>query len=84
MPGFYISVWSGLWVPKGTPPDVITKLNDAAMKAIATPALRTRLADVGLDLPPPDQQSPAALSTLQKAEIAKWWPLLKAANIKTD
>ncbi|WP_312017226.1 tripartite tricarboxylate transporter substrate-binding protein [Bradyrhizobium jicamae] len=84
LPGFYISVWSGLWVPKGTPPDVITKLSDAAAKAIATPALRKRLTDLGLDLPAPDQQSPAALAALQKAEIVKWWPLIRAANVKAD
>ncbi|WP_456842165.1 tripartite tricarboxylate transporter substrate-binding protein [Bradyrhizobium sp. USDA 4486] len=84
LPGFYISVWSGLWVPNGTPPDVIAKLSDAAAKAIATPALRKRLADVGLDLPPPDRQSPAALEALQKAEIAKWWPMIRAANVKAE
>jgi tripartite-type tricarboxylate transporter receptor subunit TctC len=84
LPGFYISVWSGLWVPKGTPADVVTRLNDAAAKAIATPALRRRLTDLGLDLPPPDRQSPAALEALQRAEIAKWWPMIRAANVKAE
>jgi tripartite-type tricarboxylate transporter receptor subunit TctC len=84
LPEFHISVWSGLWVPKNTPPDVIAKLGDAAAKAIATPTLQERLANLGLDLPPPDQQSPAALEALQKAEIAKWWPVLRAANVKAE
>lgn len=81
LPGFHISVWSGLWVSKGTPPYIIAKLGDAAAKSISAPALRKRLADLGLDLPPVDQQSPATLAALQKAEIAKWWPIIRAANI---
>jgi tripartite-type tricarboxylate transporter receptor subunit TctC len=82
LPGFYISVWNGLWVPKGTAPDVIAKLNSAAVKAMATPSLQKRFADLGQAQVPPDQQSPAALGAFQKAEIDKWWPILKAANIK--
>jgi len=82
LPGFYISVWNGLWVPKGTAPDVITRLNKAAVKAMATPSLQKRFADLGQDQVAPDQQSPAALGALQRAEIEKWWPILKAANIK--
>jgi tripartite-type tricarboxylate transporter receptor subunit TctC len=84
LPGFYISVWSGLWVPNGTPPDVIARLNAAAVKAMATPALQKRFAELGQDQPRPDQLSPAALGILQKAEIDKWWPILKAANIKAN
>ena len=84
LPGFYISVWNGLWVPKGTAPDVIARLNSAAVKAMATPSLQKRFADLGQAPAPPDQQSPAALATFQKAEIDKWWPILKAANIKAD
>ena len=84
LPGFYISVWNGLWVPKGTPPDVIARLNGAAVKAMATPGLQKRFAELGQDLPAPDQQSPAALGAFQKAEIDKWWPILKAANIKAN
>jgi tripartite-type tricarboxylate transporter receptor subunit TctC len=82
LPGFYISVWNGLWVPKGTAPDVIARLNKAAVKAMATPSLQKRFAELGQDQVAFDQQSPAALGALQRAEIDKWWPILKAANIK--
>ena len=84
LPGFYISVWNGLWVPKGTAPDVIARLNSAAVKAMATPSLQKRFADLGQDLVAPDQQTPAALGAFQKAEIDKWWPILKAAGIKAN
>jgi tripartite-type tricarboxylate transporter receptor subunit TctC len=84
IPGLYISVWYGLWVPKGTPKDVIGTLNAAAKVAMADPAVRTRMADLGLEVPPPDQQSSEALGALQKAEIDKWWPIIKAANIKGE
>jgi len=82
LPGFHISVWSGLWAPKGTPADIIAKLNVAAEKALADPQLRKTFAELGLDLPQPDQRTPAALATLQRAEIDKWWPLLAAAHVK--
>jgi tripartite-type tricarboxylate transporter receptor subunit TctC len=84
LPGFYMSVWNALWVPKGTPKEVIAKLNAAAMDAIADPAVRQRLSDLGLDIPPPDQQTPEALGAFHKAEVDKWWPIIKAANIKVE
>ena len=84
MPGFYISVWHGLWVPKDTPKPIIEKLAAAARAALADPATRKRLLDLGQEILPLDQQNPAALGAFQKAEIEKWWPLIKAANIKLD
>jgi tripartite-type tricarboxylate transporter receptor subunit TctC len=83
-PGVYISTWNGLWVPKGTPPDVIAKLTTAAMDALADPAVRERLAGLGQEIPPPEQQTAEALGRHHKAEIEKWWPIIKAANIKVE
>jgi len=82
LPGFYMSVWNALWVPKGTPKKVIAQLNAAAMDAMADPTVRQRLSDLGLDIPSLDQQTPEALGAFHKAEVEKWWPIIKAANIK--
>jgi tripartite-type tricarboxylate transporter receptor subunit TctC len=83
-PGVYISTWYGLWVPKGTPPEAIRKLTTAAMDALADPTVIQRLAALGQEIPPPEQQTAEALAAHQKAEIDKWWPLIKAANIKAE
>src|SRR4051795_13139380 len=84
LPGFHMTLWSGLWVPKGTPKEIITKLNVATVEALNDPAVRKQLENLGLQMPPKDQLSPAALGAWQKAEIAKWWPMIKAANVKVD
>jgi tripartite-type tricarboxylate transporter receptor subunit TctC len=80
--GFHASLWYGLWVPKGTPKDVVDRLNAAVLETLADPAVRRRFAELGLEVPPREQQTPEALATFQKAEIEKWWPIIKAANIK--
>ena len=84
MPGFYISVWHGLWLPKGTPKAIVMRLNAAVREALADPVVRQRLVELGQDLPPEDQQSPEALYAYHKAEIEKWHPIIKAAGIKVE
>ena len=71
-------------MPKGTPKNITAKLNAAVMEALVAPTVRARLADMGEQIFPPDQQTPEALRTLQKAEIEKWWPIIKAAGIKAE
>jgi tripartite-type tricarboxylate transporter receptor subunit TctC len=78
LPGFYISAWEGVWAPKGTPKDVVGKLNAAIVVTLADPSVRRRLADLSQDIYPRDQQTPEALGALQRAEIKKWWPIIKA------
>jgi tripartite-type tricarboxylate transporter receptor subunit TctC len=78
LPGFYISAWQGIWVPKGTPKDIIGKLNTAIVAALADSSVRRRLADLGQEIYPRGQQTPEALGALQRAEIKKWWPIIKA------
>ena len=84
LPGMYISVWFALWAPKGTPRDVIAKLNSAVRRALADPSMGSRLADLAQETFPPDQQTPEALGALQKADIEKWWPIIKSAGIKAE
>jgi tripartite-type tricarboxylate transporter receptor subunit TctC len=84
LPGFHMTLWSGLWVPRGTPKEIVAKLNAAAVEALSDPAVRKQLENLGLQMTPLDQLSPQALADWQKAEIAKWWPMIKAANVKVD
>ena len=84
LPGFHMTLWSGLWVPKGTPKEIVDKLNVAAIQAMNDPAVKKQLENLGLQMPPKDQLKPEALGAWQKAEIAKWWPMIKAANVKVE
>jgi tripartite-type tricarboxylate transporter receptor subunit TctC len=81
VPGLYISGWFGFFAPKGTPKDAIARLNAAMVEALADPAVRKRYADLGLDVASRDQQTPQGLAAFHKAEIEKWWPIIKAAGI---
>ncbi len=84
LPGLQMEVWSGMWVPHGTPRPIIEKLNTAVVAALAEPAVREKLAGVGLDGPPRDQMTPEALGAFQRAEARKWWPIIKAANVTAE
>ena len=84
LPGFHMTLWSGLWVPKNTPKDIVTRLNQAVVEALNDPAARKKFQDLGLEIPKPSELSPEALGGWQKAEIAKWWPMIKAANVKIE
>jgi tripartite-type tricarboxylate transporter receptor subunit TctC len=82
LPGFYVSVWNALWAPKGTPPDIISKLNAAAVKAMADPVFHKQIVEMGLDMPA--QTTPEALEVLRRADIETWWPIIKAAGLKVE
>jgi tripartite-type tricarboxylate transporter receptor subunit TctC len=84
LPGLYVSFWQGLWAPKGTPKDIILKLSAAVTKAFSDPIIRQRFADLGQEIPQPEQRTPEKLAAFQKAEIEKWWPIIKAAGIKSE
>jgi tripartite-type tricarboxylate transporter receptor subunit TctC len=81
VPGLYMSGWFGFFAPKGLPKDVLAKLNAATVEALADPALQKRFMELGLDVAPREQQTPEGLAAFQKAEIEKWWPIIKAAGI---
>jgi tripartite-type tricarboxylate transporter receptor subunit TctC len=84
LPGFFASLWYGLWVPKATPKEVIAKLNAALKQVLADPSVRKRLAELGIQITLPAQQSPEALRAFQKAEAERWWPIINASNLKTE
>jgi len=82
--GFYLSLWHGLWAPKGTSKPVIAKLNTAVIEALADPGLRMRLTELGQEIFPREQQTPEALKALEKSEIEKWWPIIKELKIRAE
>jgi tripartite-type tricarboxylate transporter receptor subunit TctC len=84
VPGLYASGWFGLFAPKGTPKDVIARLNSALVQVLADPTVPKRFAELGLDVAAREQQTPEGLAAFHKAEIEKWWPIIKAANIKGE
>jgi tripartite-type tricarboxylate transporter receptor subunit TctC len=84
VPGLHVSAWSALFAPKGTPQEIIAKLNAAAVDALRDPQLKQRFAEMGQEVPRREQQTAEALAALQAAEIAKWWPIVKAAHIEVQ
>jgi tripartite-type tricarboxylate transporter receptor subunit TctC len=84
IPGLYMSGWFGFFGPKGMPRDVVDKLNGAMVAALADPAIKARFADLGLDIASREQQTPEGLAAFNKAEIDKWWPIIKASNIRAQ
>ena len=84
LPGFVASLWYGLWVPKGTPKDIIAKLNATMSQVLADPAVKQRFDELGIQITPINQQSPEALRAFQQAEAERWWPIMKASNIKAE
>jgi tripartite-type tricarboxylate transporter receptor subunit TctC len=84
LPGLYIPFWHGFFVPAGTPKEIIARLNAAAVAALAAPAVRDRLIGMGQEIPPREQQTPEALGAFQKAEMEKWYPIIRAANVKAE
>ena len=83
-PGIEVAIWHGLWAPKGTPTEIIAKLNAAAVTALKDPEIRRKLEDLGQDIPTPEQMQPAAFDAYQRAEFAKWKPIIEKANVKVE
>ncbi len=84
LPGFHFSLWFALWAPKGTPKDVVATLNAAVVDTLNDPTIRQKLVDQSMEILPPEQHTPEALGAFHKAEIEKWWPIIKAAGIKGE
>jgi tripartite-type tricarboxylate transporter receptor subunit TctC len=84
LPGFFASLWYGLWVPKDTPKDIIAKLNATMVEILADPVVNKRFDELGIEIAPPAQQSPEALRAFQKAEADRWWSIIKASNLKAE
>ena len=84
LPSLFWSAWYGLFAPKGTPKDIISRLNAATVEALAEPAVRSRLIQLGMNIFPRDKQTPEALGALVKADAEKWWPIIKELGIKAE
>jgi tripartite-type tricarboxylate transporter receptor subunit TctC len=84
LPGFFASLWYGLWVPKDTPKDIVARLNATMVQVLADPSVQRRFEELGIEITPPAQQSPEALRAFQKAETERWWPIIKASNLKVE
>jgi tripartite-type tricarboxylate transporter receptor subunit TctC len=84
LPGFFASLWYGLWVPKDTPKEIVAKLNATMVQVLADPTVQKRFDELGIEITPPTQQSPEALRAYQKAETERWWPIIKAAGLKAE
>jgi tripartite-type tricarboxylate transporter receptor subunit TctC len=84
LPGFHVSIWQGIWAPKGTPKEIVAKLNGAAVKALADPDVQKRLQDIGQELPTREQQTPEGFAAFHKAEVERWWPIIRAAELKVE
>src|SRR3982074_2772835 len=84
LPGFFASRWDGLWVHKGTPKDIIARLNATMVQVLADPSVKARFAELGIQISPLDQQSPEVLRVVQKVEAERWWPIIKASNLKAE
>src|SRR5262249_2023172 len=84
LPGLYVGAWFALYAPKGTAKDIVSKLNAELRGLLADPATGPRYVELGHDIPAPDQQTPEALAAIQKADIAKWWPIIRAANVQPE
>ena len=84
MPGFFASLWYGLWVPRDTPKDIIARLNSTMVRVLADPLVQKRFEELGIQTSPPEQQSPQALRAFQKAETERWWPIIRASGLKAE
>jgi tripartite-type tricarboxylate transporter receptor subunit TctC len=82
--GMDISFWHGMWAPKGTPKDIVDKLNAAAVKALEDPEVQKRAAALGMSIPEKNELTPQALHDYHKAEVDKWWPIIKSYGIKVQ
>jgi tripartite-type tricarboxylate transporter receptor subunit TctC len=84
LPGFHVSIWQGIWAPKGTPKEIVARLNAAVVSALADSQVQKRLQEIGQELPSREQQTTAGFGAFHKAEVEKWWPIIKAAGLKIE